>query len=180
MNIISLDLEMNKPSGTIIQVGAVVGSLVTGDVIETYSTCIFTEEKIDPFITDLTGIRNDDVIVGCSLYQAYNNLKDLHARYDCFRNPLTWGGGDSQELKTQLHVPDNEMFLFGRRWIDVKTVFITYQIANGLPRQAGLGKAMNKLGMEFKGTKHNAVDDAINTFRIYLKLLELIKGKDIK
>ena len=41
--------------------------------------------------------------------------------------------------------------------------------------QSGLAKSMVRLGLKFEGTKHNAMDDATNTFYIYRKLLEELK-----
>jgi inhibitor of KinA sporulation pathway (predicted exonuclease) len=174
----SLDLELNKPSGKIIQVGVAIGDLITQEILHTYSTYINVEEILDPFIINLTGIKQSDVDNGTTLFQVYDELKAIHKAYECFRNPLTWGGGDTQELKKQLCITDDEMFLFGRRWIDVKTIFLTYQIANNQSKQAGLAKALVKMGLQFKGKKHNAVDDAINTFYMYVELLKRFKQKE--
>lgn len=172
INLLALDLEMNKPSGRIIQVGCVVGNLASGAILEEYSAYINTGEVIDPFITNLTGISQENVDNGISLYTAYDQLKELHKKYECFRNAICWGGGDSLELKKQLHITDDEVFLFGRRWIDAKTLFISYRWANEESHQAGLAKALLKLDLQFQGKKHNACDDARNTFIIYRKLLE--------
>jgi inhibitor of KinA sporulation pathway (predicted exonuclease) len=175
INLLSLDLEMNKPSGSIIQVGCVVGNLASGKILEEYSAYINTGEVIDSYITNLTGIRQEDVDNGVSLFTAYEKLCDLHKKHTCFRNAICWGGGDSLELKKQLHITDDEIFLFGRRWIDVKTLFISYRWANEKGHQAGLAKAMTKLDLQFYGKKHSAVSDSLNTFIIYRKLLEYFK-----
>lgn len=171
INLMALDLELNKPSGSIIQIGAVVGNLKTGEILEEYLCHINVGEPIDPFITKLTGIRQEDVDRGYSLKTSYQQLIEMHKRYDCFRNCLTWGGGDSIELRKQLNL-DNERFLFGRRWLDAKTLFISYRFSKGLSHQAGLAKALVKMGMKFEGKKHQACDDALNTFRIYRNLLK--------
>lgn len=171
LNILSLDLEMNQPSESIIQVGCIIGNLKTGNILEEYSAYIRVDEIIDPKIIKLTGITQNDVNWGIKLDEAYMDLKDLHKKYDCFRNCLTWGGGDCQELRKQLDF-NKEHFLFGRRWIDAKTLFISYQFALGNPQQAGLAKALVKLGLQFQGKKHTAKDDALNTFIIYRELLK--------
>ena len=177
INLLALDLENNKPSGSIIQVGCVVGNLASGKILEEYSAYINTGEVIDPFITNLTGIKQEDVDNGISLFTAYEQLKELHTKYESFRNAICWGGGDSIELKKQLHITDDEIFLFGRRWIDVKTLFISYRWANGESHQAGLAKAMTKLGLQFQGAKHSAKDDARNTWYIFCELLRRIKNE---
>jgi len=178
INLISLDLEMNQPSGSIIQVGCVVGNLASGAILEEYSAYINTGEVIDPFITNLTGIKQADVDNGISLFTAYEQLKELHIKHDC-RNRgcvLTWGIGDMRCLREALHL-DEEAFYFGRRFIDVKTVFISYQWANDLKHQAGLAKALTKVGLCFDGKKHDGKADAKNTFIIFRELLRRFKSE---
>jgi inhibitor of KinA sporulation pathway (predicted exonuclease) len=173
INLLSLDLELNKPTNSIIQVGCVVGNLASGKILEEYSAYINTGEVIDPFITNLTGIKQEDVDNGISLFTAYEQLKQLHIKHEC-RNRgcvLTWGIGDMRCLREALHL-DEEAFYFGRRFIDVKTVFISYQWANNLTHQAGLAKALTKVGLCFDGKKHSAKDDAKNTWHLFNELLK--------
>lgn len=176
-NFISLDLELAQPSGTIIQVGAVVGNLKTGEILETLENHIYVYETLDPFIIKLTGIKQHQVENGISLFEAYKNLTDLFKKYDCFRNAVQWGSGDTRCLKKQLNIKDDEMFLFGRREIDVKTLFVSYRFMKEQHHQAGLAKACNILGIPFIGRKHNAKDDSYNTFLVYRKLLQIFNGE---
>jgi len=171
LNILSLDLEFNQPSESIIQVGCVVGNLASGEILEEYSQHIKVDEVLAPFIIKLTGIKQNDVDNGISLQESYVRIKELHEKYECFRNCLTWGGGDSEALRERLKF-DNEYFVFGRRWLDAKTLFVSLRFAMGKAHQAGLAKALLKMGMTFQGKKHNACDDARNTFYIYRRLLE--------
>ena len=170
INLLSLDLELNQPSGTIIQVGAVVGNLASGVILEECNSYVYTDEIISDFIVQLTGVTQEKVYSGKPIQYVYNELSELHKKHSCFRNPITWGGGDTECLKQSVKL-DDKMFLFGRRWIDVKTLFITWQWLNNQPHQAGLSKALTKLGLEFQGRKHSAVDDARNTFIIYRELM---------
>jgi len=174
INIISLDMEYNQPSNSIIQVGIAVGNLATGDILETYSSYIFQDELINPRITKLTGIAQEDVDLGDNIEWVYEHIKSLHKEFECFRNPLTWGGGDSNDLRLALDIDEKseENYLFGRRWIDVKTLFVSHCLAKDIKTQSGLAKSMSRLGLKFEGKKHNALDDAINTFKIYMELLE--------
>jgi inhibitor of KinA sporulation pathway (predicted exonuclease) len=174
-NLMALDMEYNQPSKSIIQIGVVIGNINSGAVFKKSSWLVHTCEPITPFIEKLTGISNYDLDQhGLSLQEVYQNLCILHKECFCFRNPVTWGGGDSEDLRHALHL-DEDQFIFGRRWIDAKTLFISRQIMKKLPTQAGLAKAMTKLGLTFKGTKHNAEDDAYNTFVIYHKLINEFK-----
>jgi len=174
VNIISLDMEFEQPCQTIIQVGVVVGNLKSGEILEEYCEHVKVDIQISDYIRKLTRIKQEDIDNGKSLIEIYQDLIRLHEDYNCFRNPLTWGGGDSQELRSALKL-DDEIFLFGRRWIDVKTVYISYMFSQGKSNRSGLAKSLTKLGMQFKGSKHNAMDDARNTFLIYRELLKRIR-----
>ena len=173
----SLDLEMNQPSGKIISIGAVVGNIKTGEILDRLHIFVNPRELISPYITELTKIKQSDVDSAGTLEEGYNQLKEMHLKYQSYLTPITWGGGDTQELFMQLKEenPEFQGWCFGRRWIDAKTLFISWRISNGQPLQGGLAKCMTKVGLKFFGQKHKSVDDAENTFKIYLKLLELLK-----
>lgn len=173
----SLDLEMNQPSKKIIQIGACVGNISTGQIFEKLSVFVNPEEHINPAITTLTKITQEDVNSGFTLEEAYRKLQKMHENYGAFVNAITWGGGDSQELFNQLQIenPHFEGWCFGRRWIDAKTLFVSWRFANGQTIQGGLARSMTKVGLKFEGQKHNATDDAINTFKMYTKMLCLLK-----
>ena len=173
INIISLDMEYEQPCQTIIQVGVVVGNLKSGEIFEEYCEHVKVTLLVSDYIKKLTGIKQRDIDNGISLTEIYEDFKKIHEKYKCFRNPLTWGGGDSQDLRNSLDL-DDEMFLFGRRWIDVKTLFISYMFSKGESPKSGLAKSLVRLGMNFDGKKHNAKDDAKNTFLIYRELLKRI------
>jgi len=180
INLLSLDLEMNS-TGSIIQVGACVGNLASGNILEEYCSYIRVNEVLDPRIIKLTGIKQFQVDTGIYLIKAYNDLIDLYKRNDCQNRgcTLTWGGGDTEILRQELNLPkfttiaqDSEAFFFGRRWLDVKTLFISYQFAKDCKHQSGLAKSLLRMNLQFKGKKHNATSDAINTFLIYRELLK--------
>jgi inhibitor of KinA sporulation pathway (predicted exonuclease) len=176
---LAIDLEMNQPSGKIIQIGACVGNIATGQILDKLSIFVNPGEPIVPFITELTGITDDDVRNAGTLEEAYNRVKKMHANYDCFVNPITWGGGDDRELLKQLKEenPHFEGWCFGRRHIDTKTLFVSWRFANGQPIQGGLARSMTKVGLAFRGQKHDGCDDAVNTFYMYCAMLKLLKAK---
>jgi inhibitor of KinA sporulation pathway (predicted exonuclease) len=173
----ALDLEMNQPSKKIIQIGACVGNIKTGQIFKKLSIFVNPNEHINPFITELTKITQEDVDNGYTLEEAYRKLQKMHENYGAFVNCATWGGGDSQELLQQLQQenPHFEGWCFGRRWIDTKTLFVSWRFSQGQPIQGGLAKSMTKVGLRFEGQKHNAMDDAVNTFKMYCKMLSLFK-----
>lgn len=173
----SVDLEMNQPSGKIIQVGACVGNIVTGQIFDKLSVHVDPGEHLNPAITELTKITQEDVNHGLQLEEAYRKLQKMHENYGAFLNPITWGGGDSAELFAQIkrENPHFEGWCFGRRWLDTKTLFVSWRFANGQPIQGGLARSMTKVGLNFIGQKHNALDDAVNTFRMYMAMLSIMK-----
>lgn len=170
----AIDLEMNQPSEKIIQIGVVIGNINSGEILKEKSYSIKIDEPLNPYIISLTKITDENLQKGISLLEAYNELKIIHKEYNCFINPITWGGGDSQELRIQLGL-EKEKFLFGRRWIDAKTLYCSYRIANKQFPAGGLAKALTNLKLKFKGQKHNALDDARNTFIIYYNLIKKLK-----
>lgn len=172
MNILALDLELNQdPAGSkIIEVGACCGNTETGEVYEKYSAFVNPNEVLQEFIIQLTGIKQADVDNAGSTLDAYRGMEVMARKYDCQRMPLVWGMGDGHALRKEL--PSDCQWNFGRRELDVKAVFQAYQMARGEKIQAGLAKAMTKLGIQFNGRKHRAVDDAVNTFIIYCNLIK--------
>lgn len=170
-----IDLEMNMPSGKIIQIGAVRGLTETGQITDKLNIYVNPGEPIGPYITKLTGITDDDVVNACSLEEAYIQLCEFHK--GAFINCMTWGGGDAHHLKKQLNPEIFKQYPwpFGRRWIDAKTLYVAYRDANNKKVAGGLAKAMTKFGLRFDGRIHDALDDARNTFRIYIELIKRFK-----
>lgn len=187
MKLLSLDLELNQPSNKIIQIGACIGDIKTGEIVEKFDRLIKINEPLNPFITKLTGITEDALVtMGTSLNEAYVELLAMIKGHKLgMVNPITWGGGDSKLLMDQVmhhkhlraswevvttgvyNTDDTAMnWPFGRRWLDIKTLFQFHQISRDQKVQAGLAKAMTKVGLKFQGTKHNALDDAVNTFHL--------------
>jgi inhibitor of KinA sporulation pathway (predicted exonuclease) len=171
MNILSFDLELNQdPTGPkIIEIGACVGETTTGEIRESYSAFVNPKQILLESIVKLTSITQAQVDAAGTLEEAYLGMENLARKYDCLTLPLVWGGGDGFALRQEL--PKTCPWSFGRRELDVKDVFQSYQIAKGEKVQAGLAKAMTRLGLHFKGRKHRAIDDAINTFFIFHALL---------
>lgn len=172
MKILSFDLELNQdPSGAkIIEVGACIGDTDTLEVLESYSAFVDPKQPLVEYIIKLTSITQSQVEAGGTLTEAYRGMEALAQQYDCLRMPLVWGIGDGQALRREL--PVEVEWSFGRRELDVKAVFQAHEMARGEKVQAGLAKALTRLGLSFKGRKHRAVDDAINTFLIYGELLK--------
>lgn len=170
---LALDLELNQPSGKIIQVGVAIGS--AGDRREQYITkkwYINPNEPLDPFIIDLTGITQNDISSYCVSHQTVaRELGELIREHQTFINPVTWGGGDSRELLEEFCKNHADFPHFGRRWVDVKTWYTLHMLCKGKEPKGGLASAMGQYKLHFKGRAHQADIDAENTLALFFKIL---------
>jgi inhibitor of KinA sporulation pathway (predicted exonuclease) len=177
----SLDLELlNKQDGTvpkIIQVGIAIASPVTPQDIKTYSWYLNPEEPITEFISKLTGIT-DEIIQEKSVSHetVASELGDILKENQVFVNPICWGGNnkfsDASELKDEFTQRNIDFPFFGRRVVDVKTLYVFNQMVQGKSPSGGLRKSMISYGLDFLGTAHNAEYDALNTLRFFFYFLE--------
>lgn len=176
MKFMALDLEMNSPSNTIIQIGYTVFDPVIGYMYEDHSHYIYTQETIDPFITKLTGITKDHMKNALSMEQAFEHLCTVHKKHECLPNFVVFGGNDHLLLKKQTAFLGQE-WKFGSRCLDVKTVYQFWKLANNKDTIKGsLARALTYFGKNFIGTKHNAKDDAFNTARLFIELIRYMKN----
>ena len=177
---LALDLELNNaddgstPNPKIIQVGVAIGSAKQSpSEWITKKWYVRVNEPIYPFITELTGITNQDIQqFGMTHYEIGQELSRLIKDNDVFVNPVTWGGGDSTELKSEFEQHGIEFRHFGRRWIDVKTWYVLRMLANGKRPAGGLSSAMGVYKMHFEGKAHRADVDAYNTLRLFFEILK--------
>jgi len=176
-NYFSLDLELNnkkdKTIPKIIQVGIAIGSPLRPENIQSYSWFLDPEEPITPFITELTGIT-DEIIQEKSVShevvaQEFGELLKIN---NVFPNPVTWGQGDAEELKNEFRARNIDFPFFGRRIIDVKTIYVFLEMVNGRSPAGGLSKSMGRYKIPFNGKSHRADVDAVNTLRFYFYLLQ--------
>lgn len=171
---LALDLELNQPSGKIIQVGIAIGS--TKDRRDQYITkkwYISPNEPLDPFITSLTGITDSDISKYCVSHETVaRELGEIIKEQGTFINPVTWGGGDSTELLAEFCKNHADFPYFGRRWIDVKTWYTYLMLSRGKNPAGGLASAMGTFKVQFKGDAHRADIDAENTLAFFFTLLQ--------
>jgi inhibitor of KinA sporulation pathway (predicted exonuclease) len=175
MNLMALDLENNQPSGKIIQVGYCIGNTDTGEITKYPGIWVDCGEEVTEYIIKLCHVNTTEYNADkTTLKHAYDTMAKDYVQKECRLNAVTWGGGDTECLRTQLGFQDTK-WVFGRRWADTKTLAQTYFVANNISFPGGLAKSMTKLGLKFDGTKHRADDDAYNTMKVYLHLFNKLK-----
>ena len=171
---LALDLELNQPSGKIIQVGVAIGDKNTR--FEDYVVrkwYIDPQEPISEFINDLTGITDSDIRAEAYSHEhVARELSELIKEHKVFVNPVTWGGGDSVELLAEFCKNHADFLHFGRRWIDIKTWYTYLMLTRGKAASGGLASAMGYFKLHFKGKAHRADVDAANTLALFFKLLD--------
>lgn len=170
---LALDLEMNQPSGRIIQVGISIGSMeMDWREFVTRQWIIDPKEPIDQKIVDLTGISDQTIAQHAVPHeQMAREISELIIEHEVFVNPITWGVGDSDLLLGELRDRHIEFRHFGHRWIDVKTLHVLTMLSQGKTNKGGLSVAMGKYKLSFNGKAHRADVDAMNTLRLFFHMM---------
>lgn len=183
MRLIAVDLELNQPSGKIIQIGAVCYNS-TGELVNTgiFNTFVDPKESIDPFITTLTKITDDDVKNSPNILEA----AQLFSRFknDLKASPIgiTWGGAGSKSNDIRKIFEEAGIENpFKPRIIDIKCVYQMFANSSSqkFKSKVGLETACNlmKIGWDsVYGEPHNALADAYNTMRLYMFFSKCLKG----
>lgn len=194
---IAIDLELEQPFSNnqtpdsctdtehIIQVGIVVFELAAQEPTILASETHFVEygNPISEFIRTLTGITNEQVNTAHhTALTVVHRLNTLRNFFDTSRQIVEWGGGDVVALLKQANLEPGSLG-FARSTINAKTLFQCYCVANDKKPKSGLSKSLEKVGLDFKCThydgknrgKHWAESDALNTARIFNKLINLFR-----
>lgn len=81
-----------------------------------------------------------------------------------FKNPIfcSWGNYDKNQLKQDCNFY-NVKYPFNEKHINIKQKFATNL---GLRKGIGLGKALQKVNLQFQGISHRGIDDARNMARL--------------
>jgi len=170
-NFIALDLELNQPSGKIIEIGIAIGNPTDG-ILKNTNWYVDPGESIDESIVELTGIDDSTIDMSATpMSFIVQDLTTIFESYQPFPNPVQWGGGDADILRKEFLLQGFDLKLFGRRHIDVKTIYSFLQISRGRSITGGLKGCMERYKVPFVGTPHRAMEDARNTLQFYFTLL---------
>ena len=176
MQFIIFDLEATCWSGNslgriqeVIEVGAVRISSV-GEYIDSFQSFIRPVQypMLSAYCQELTGIGQENVNRALQFDSVMENF--LHWMEPEIEHTIlcSWGAKDIDLLKS-----DCSQFDLETDWlephIDVKAQY--HRIRN-LGRKQGLYKTIDKEGFEFEGSHHRALDDAVNTAKLFVKYLD--------
>lgn len=169
----TLDAEYNQPSKKCIQIGAAIYDVKTADCHGTFEIFVNPGELINPYITELTGIKDSDVSDAPNIKEAYFELKSFFQKHKPFRNPLVWGSGVSNDSLAiwQESGTEEENFM-GFRVLDAKTIYQSVMIHGNRNFAGGLSDCMRRLGLNFEGESHTALADAKNTFSLWFFMMK--------
>jgi inhibitor of KinA sporulation pathway (predicted exonuclease) len=170
MNFLFLDLEMNQPSNKIIQVGWTIADPISGYAYKVGGEYVNPFEPLTPIISNLCGIEQNVLDKSDALDDVYMRMYSDYLQFNCSPTVVTWSKGDLALLRSQVN--ETLPWPFGMHYIDAKNLYQSWKLKTGADHlKGGLARAMTKFNLKFEGRKHNAEDDAYNTFRIYKRLL---------
>lgn len=152
----------------IIEVGIAVVDLRARKIVDNHSLPIKPMfSKVSPFCTQLTGWTQEELdLIGMSYQEAAEILK---SRFDS-RNRLWLSQGNADvhffQKETKLTgVP----YPFGTEHMNIAALTA---ILTGRSKQLGLKKALRLFNLPLEGTHHRAKDDAANSARQLLEIVE--------
>ncbi len=161
--------EGNPPPGQeseIIEVGLCVLDVATLQRLENRSILVQPERStVSVFCTALTTLTQADVEDALSLREACRILRqEYHARQRIW---ASYGDYDRRQFERNCQAQEIA-YPFGPGHINVKSLFA---VVHRLPREVGLDKSLEMIGLPLEGTHHRGGDDAWNIARILGELL---------
>lgn len=124
--------------------------------------------QLSAFCTELTGIEQDQVERADNFPKVIQKFLDWAEIYEEEYLLVAWGKEDRILLRNDsiLHDIDHE-------WLDpYLNLKKAYKQLKRLNKPIGLQKALTREGFEFEGQPHRAIDDAINTVKIFRHYLD--------
>lgn len=195
MKFIAIDLEADQPSGEIIQIGAVVFDTQTKDPtkpVSTFMEYLETQSSEEPnwghpfnngqTLGELLGSEFPKMHAqfAVSPIKGFSRFWSWVEAAGAGRKFIQWGSMDLDLITAQC----KENFITWPKFqaIDLKKLYKYFLVpAWGLPKQAGLAKAMESLGIKSEGRAHDAYYDALHTGLVALKAYQALEShKKIK
>ncbi len=176
MNFIILDLEATCWQGNVMDRRQEIIELAAyhvngyGEWQEHFQSFVRPTDhpRLSAYCVELTGIRQEQVDKARRFGAVIHAFQDWLETIDHPQLLCTWGGRDGEIIRDECfrHEVDPAFLPPG---INLKA---QYARMHRLPREAGLLKALEHQGLEFEGSPHRALDDAFNTVKLFIQLLD--------
>lgn len=175
-----LDLEGTQFSHEMIAIGVVKVDLYKDMTIKKYHKGFYTlvkaKNKIGKVVTDLTGITEEEVKKnGVPFRVAVASLKKYMGKDFNKTLFVTFGNHDlrilAQSLAYNLDAPKDDVHLMIKHNFDLSDFISTY-MKDENNNTYSLTNMLKIFNVDFKGTQHNALADALNLAYLYQAMLE--------
>ncbi|MDN4526506.1 3'-5' exonuclease [Fictibacillus fluitans] len=174
MDYIVYDLEMTNRLSEIIEIGAVRLGRVNNELVILDHFQSFVQPKMDSLntrITNLTGITKKDLINAQPFTSVIKDFREWIGKREYYL--CSWGPEDKWALIT-----DSTYHKTPVDWIinhnDLQFLFsLLHESDKGF--RYGLSRALNKLQISLEGSQHRALDDALNTAKVFMAIHKEIK-----
>lgn len=159
-----------KGRNEIIQIGAVLMD-ENLTILDSFNRFVRPEYgKLDEFITELTGITEEDLRGAALLADVLEQFVAWIPEGDV--KMVSWSKSDQKQFKRELRykgIQNDRMKVLLRHWLDSQKLF-----ADKAPytKTWSLSNALQMCGITFEGREHNGYDDAYNTAILFTKLMQ--------
>lgn len=158
--IVDFEAANEDRSFEIIEIGAV--RVRDGKILDEFQSFVKPQRmSLTPFIKELTGIREEDLVDAkpfSEVYKSFSKWANLENSYFC-----SWGDWDYKALKED--AKHANIILPEFPTINLKRLHAT---KNSYTKQKGLAKAARYEKIEFEGNHHRALDDARIAAKIFI------------
>ena len=168
---ISIDVEstgLNLNKDKIIEIAAC--KYVDGQLVDTFSKLVNPNIEISPFISNLTGIKNEDLINKPNFYEISNDFISFIKGFPLVGHNIQF---DLNFINKELNASFN---IYSQDYISdtyfLSRIFLFYF------NSFKLSSLCESLDIEIE-TLHRAEDDAINSAKLFLKLIDIIVSVNV-
>jgi len=160
--------DPNKKPYEIIEIGAVLLD-ENYNYIKEFTQFVkpLDNPTLTKYCTDLTSITQMDVDNAPILYEAVSRLKEWMGPAEDITF-CSWGYFDKEQLSDECYLNSID-YPFNDKHINIKVRFSAIMQRK---KRTGLQKALRILGIQFEGTPHRGIDDALMTSKVFKIIME--------
>lgn len=158
-----------QKNSEIIQIGIVLVDLKLNKILQKESFYVKPKVMdISDYCTKLTGIKKEDLENSPGLKTVLKKVRKSFGNFHISNNLWgSWGYYDLKQLeKETLNKGINKETFSAYNYIDLSKMFA---IQNQLNKRPSVKKALEIKGLRFEGLQHDALNDAYNTARLFLR-----------